>query len=124
MIGRARLLLDEMFTAQIAVQLRERGHDVIAVVQVPGLISSSDEDLLVVATSQGRCVVTANVRDFTAIGAQWNQLGRTHTGIVHIASSVFPQNRGYVGALVTALHAACTGGTIPRAGRELFLRRR
>jgi predicted nuclease of predicted toxin-antitoxin system len=119
----AALLLDEMLSADIAIQLRERGYDAIAVVEVAGLISSSDEDLLLEATAQQRCLVTANVRDFAAISAQWNRLGRVHAGIVHVVSVAFPQNRSYIGALVTALDAAATAGEIPSRGSELFLRR-
>lgn len=117
------LLLDEMFGAAIAIQLRERGHDVLAVVEVPALVSSPDEDLLAAATAQDRCIVTANVRDFTALNAQWARVGRTHAGIVHVVTSAFPQNRSYVGALVTALDSMLRADDAPTADGQFFLRR-
>lgn len=119
----AALLLDEMFAAPIAIQLRERGHDVLAVVEVPTLVSSPDEDLLAAATAQGRCIVTANVRDFAALNTQWARVGRTHAGIVHVVTSAFPPNRSYVGALVTALDSMLRAGEAPTAGSQFFLRR-
>lgn len=61
---RPKLLLDEMLSGEIAAQLRARGHDVRAVVEDPALVSTSDWDLLEYVTAQGRCLVTANVRDF------------------------------------------------------------
>lgn len=119
----ARLLLDEMLSAQIAVQLRDRGNDVIAVVEVPELISSADEDILAAATDQRRCFVTANVRDFAPLNAQWSRLGKVHAGIIHVVTAAFPQDRSYVGAIVTSLGAVIAAGQVPSDGQELFLRR-
>jgi predicted nuclease of predicted toxin-antitoxin system len=119
----ASLLLDEMLGSGIAVHLRDRGHDAVAVVEVAALISMSDEDILASATEQGRCVVTANVRDFATLSARWNRLGKVHAGIIHIVTAAFPQDRGYVGALVTSLDAAIVSGQVPSDGQELFLRR-
>ena len=118
-----RLLLDEMLTARIAAQLRDRGHDVAAVVELSALLSKSDEDILAAAAEQGRCVVTANVRDFAALSARWNQLGKVHAGIIHIVTAAFPQDRSYVGALVTSLDEVISSGQVPTDGGELFLRR-
>lgn len=117
------LLLDEMFSARIAIGLRDRGHDVIAVVEDLALVASSDGDLLVAATAQDRCIVTAKVRDFAALNTHWASTGRTHGGIVHVVSSAFTQDRSYVGAVVTALDAAFGSGELPAPGGELFLRR-
>jgi len=119
----ASLLLDEMLGARIAVQLRDRGHDAVAVVDVVALISMSDEDILAAATEQGRCLVTANVRDFAALSARWNRLDKVHAGIIHIVTAAFPQDRSYIAALVTSLDSAISSGQIPSEGRELFLRR-
>lgn len=123
MTATVRLLLDEMLSAQIAVQLRDRGHDVTAVVEAADLISSSDEDILATATEQHRCLVTANVRDFAALSAQWSRLGKAHAGIVHVVTAAFPQDRSYIGAIVTSLDAAIVAGQVPTDGQELFLRR-
>ena len=57
-----RLLLDEILGADIAVQLRHQGHNVIAVVEDPALVGTPDEELLACADEEGRRLVTANVR--------------------------------------------------------------
>jgi hypothetical protein len=117
------LLLDEMLSDEIAAQLRARGHDVIAVVADPGLIGTPDEDLLAHATSVGRCLVTANVRDFASIHASWSSRGRSHAGIVYIVDRVFPNDRSFLGALATALDAVLGSGKLPSDGAEFYLRR-
>ena len=76
-----RLLLDEMLSGDITVQLRSRGHDVIAVVEDHALTGTPDEELLAYATSIGRCLVTANVRDFAWLSASWSSQGRSHGGL-------------------------------------------
>jgi predicted nuclease of predicted toxin-antitoxin system len=117
------LLLDEMLSGQIGVQLRARGHDVIAVVEDPGLIGTPDEELLAHAASVGRCLVTGNVRDFASVHASWSSRGRSHAGIIYIVNRVFPNDRSFVGAIATALDAVLGSGAVPADGAELHLRR-
>lgn len=112
-----------MLGGHIAEQLRDRGHDVIAVVETPDLIGRPDEDILAAAAEQERCLVTLNVRDLAVLSAEWRRLGRTHAGIVHVATSAFPQDRSFVGAVVTSLTAAIQSGQLPADGQEYFLRR-
>ncbi len=123
MTDAARLLLDEMLSGEIAAQLRARGFDVVAVVEDAALVSMADEDLFAHATSEGRCLVTANIGDFAKIGTEWRSSDRTHAGLLLIANRVFPQNRSLVGAAVSALTALVEAGRTPAAGAETFLRR-
>ncbi len=95
----------------------------IAVVETPDLISLSDEEVLSAATEQGRCMVTANVRDFVTLSGRWARTGRVHAGIVYVVTAAFPQHRSYVGGLVRSLDAAISSGQIPSGGQEFFLRR-
>jgi hypothetical protein len=44
---------------------------VTAVVDDAALVGTPDEELLAYATTSGRCLVTANVRDFAAIPTPW-----------------------------------------------------
>ena len=118
-----RLLLDEMLSGQIARQLREAGHDVTAVVEDRELIGIADEDVLARATADGRCVVTANVRDFAALHAQWASAGRSHAGIVYVVTRVFPQDRSFLGAVVSSLEFAIVHGQLPADGQESYLSR-
>ena len=118
-----RLLLDGMLSGAIARQLREAGHDVTAVVEDRELIGLADEDVLARATADGRCVVTANVRDFAALHAQWASAGRSHAGIVYVVTKVFPQDRSFLGAVVSSLEFTIVHGQIPADGQESYLSR-
>ena len=47
------LLPDEMFTDDIAQQLRTKGYDVISVVADPALVGLPDDQILAYATAEG-----------------------------------------------------------------------
>lgn len=119
----ARLLLDEMLSPVIAVQLEDRGRDVTAVVADPALRRSPDEEVLAVAAAQQRVVVTTNIRDFAVLDRQWRAQGRSHGGILLVPSGTFPQDRGFVGAVVTAVDAATAAGSLPGRDEVVFLPR-
>ena len=118
-----KLLLDEMLSGDIAGQLRAKGHHVIAVVEDPALVGTPDEELLAHATSGGRWLVTANVRDFAAIHASWGSRGRSHAGLIYLVNRVFPSDRSFVGAIVKALDDMIVAGQLPADGAEAYLRR-
>lgn len=63
----ARLLLDEMFSPAIAAELRDRGHDVIAVADRPDLRAKSDEEIFAWSSAERRWLLTENVKDFRPI---------------------------------------------------------
>ena len=118
----ARLLLDEMLAATIAHQLRERGHDVYAITERPHLVSLPDDQVLGLAEAEDRALVTANIGDFATLDGRWAAAGREHGGIVFVTTSAFPQDRGFIGALVTALDAAAHDGKLPGRGQTHYLR--
>ena len=123
MTAQPELLLDEMLSGDIAVQLRAKGHDVTAVVEDLALVGTPDEELLAHATSGGRLLVTANVRDFAAIHASWSSRGRGHAGLIYIVNRVFPSDRSFPGAIVAALNEMILAGQVPAGGTENYLRR-
>jgi predicted nuclease of predicted toxin-antitoxin system len=99
-----RLLLDEMYPAAIAEQLRARGHDVDAVTARAELRALPDPDLFEVAQQEGRAVVTENIGDFSAIADATDQRGTPHHGLVLVDPAKYPRgNRRTVGRLVTQL---------------------
>ena len=57
-----RLLLDEMLSPAIARELRERGYDVLALADQPGWVALSDPDVMTLARTERRAVVTNNLR--------------------------------------------------------------
>jgi len=97
------LLLDEMFSPVIAQQLRARGHDVIAVAADPRLRALDDAELCEWARSNGRRLVTENVKDFRPLLS--GEQAKAGPGILLTSSRTFPRSRRSVGLLVTALES-------------------
>ncbi len=58
------LLLDETFPDDIAQQLRAMGYDIISVAADPALAGLPDDQVLAYATTEGRTLVTANIKDY------------------------------------------------------------
>ena len=100
-----RLLLDEHFSPDIARQLRERGHDVVAARERVELHGLSDRDLLAVASAEDRVVVTENVADFVELHRQSVVGGERHAGLVFTSPRQFPRSRRAIGRVVRALEA-------------------
>lgn len=99
-----RLLLDEMYPAAVADQLRTRGHDVSAVTERPELRSLPDGDVFPVAQTEQRAVVTENIGDFTAIVVDVDLRSVGHFGLVLIDPVKYPRGqRRTIGRLVTHL---------------------
>jgi hypothetical protein len=117
------LLLDEMFSDDIAGQLRKRNHDVLAVVADPGLVALPDDRILAEAATAGRALVTANVKDFIPLDAQHKTAGRQHAGLILVSTKTFPQDRSFTGALTDALTAMLSTPAAIGPDRVVFLRR-
>jgi len=99
-----KLLLDEMLSPDIAQQLRERGHDVKAIA-VSEHAELDDSEVLDIARSQQRAVVTNNVRDFRPLHIDAVQAGGPgHYGMVFMSGS-FRRTRADIGRIVVALEA-------------------
>jgi hypothetical protein len=85
-----RWLIDEMFPAEVAMELGKRGHAATAAVQV--LRALTDGQLLDVAVAEGRVLVTENVGDF--VGLLQDRLG--HGGdaapVVFVVKSALPRD--------------------------------
>jgi len=108
-----RLVLDEMFSPEIASELVKRGHDVVAVASDPGLVGLPDEQVLEWATDQGRCLVTENVKDYEVLRRASAAQGRTHAGLLYCGPRRFPRDRRFLGALVVALDKLIAAGQLP-----------
>lgn len=103
-----RLLLDEMWSHQIAFQLRRRGRDVIAATE-PEHSSrySSTPDPVVFQRAQddGRTIVTDNVADYEAARLEYEIAGQPHHGVIYALAPAFNRHRGdqVIGPMVRAL---------------------
>lgn len=101
-----KLLLDEMWSPEVATQLQLRGHDVIAVVALAHLRSQPDVVIFAVAQSENRTVVTDNVNDFRGLAI--NELNRSgdHAGLILTNNRSLPRHVPRItGKLVRALNA-------------------
>ncbi len=117
-----RLLLDEMIGPRVAEELRGRGFDVVAVAERTDLRALPDDAVLDSAREDGRIVVTVSIGDFARLRRESLAEGRQHSGIVMVTGQAFPQNRGFVGALVNALTAASETSSLPGPGEVAYLR--
>jgi hypothetical protein len=117
------LLLDEMLSDDIADQLRKRGHDVLAVVADASLVGLPDDQILAWAAAADRAMVTANIRDFMPLDAEYKAAGRQHAGLILISTKAFPQDRSFTGAIVDALAALLARPDGIGADRVAFLAR-
>ena len=117
------LLLDEMFSSHIADQLRSKGHDVLAVVGDPALLALPDDQILAHATVTGRALVTANIKDFMPLDAQYRAADQTQAGLIFISSKTFRQDRAYTAAITGALSALLDQDPGLQPGQVIFLPR-
>ncbi|MGH3898352.1 MAG: DUF5615 family PIN-like protein [Pseudonocardiaceae bacterium] len=106
-----RLLLDEMYPPALADALHDKGHDVIAVAASAELAGSDDATVLDVATGDGRCLVTENVRDFAMLVRH-----TSHAGVLFVHSRRWPRTKAGVPTLADALHNAISEGRVPGPG--------
>ena len=101
-----KLLLDEMHAPTVAAMLRDWGHDAVAVKERADLIGMPDEDLLRVATAEGRAVVAENVKHFALLHRHILAAGQRHLGLVFTSAHRFPRSaQSYVQVLADALAA-------------------
>jgi hypothetical protein len=117
------LLLDEMFSDNIAQQLRAKGYEVISVVADSALVGLPDDQVLAYATTEGRALVTANIKDFVPLDGRYRAAGQSHTGLILVSTKTFPQNRGFPATITTALATLLSGTAKIQSGQVLFLTR-
>jgi len=100
-----KLLLDEMFSPAIAAELRDRGHDVVAIKEHPEWQALADPDVVELARREQRAIVTKNIRDFRPLHAELVAAeGPGHPGMVFAPPS-FRLTKADTGQIVSALEA-------------------
>lgn len=77
-----RLLLDEQHDPEVARQLNDRGHDVSALAARELGRNLSDPEVLDLATTEERAVVTEDARDFAVEHRRRLAAGIAHSGII------------------------------------------
>lgn len=82
-------LVDEMFPHAVAEELRDKGHDTVAVFELD-LQGAPDEDLFDLAVQQRRVVVTENFADFAALVEQRQTDDEPCAPVLFARKSSFP----------------------------------
>jgi Domain of unknown function (DUF5615) len=100
-----KLLLDEMLSPAIAREIRARGHDVEPAAGHPDREALSDPDVLALARTEHRAVVTNNLRDFRPL---YNEAitpgGAGHFGMIFMPGS-YRRTKADTGKIIAALEA-------------------
>ena len=84
-----KALLNAHLSPRLAQALRERGHDVVALVERDDIPESAPDSLVMeIAAAEGRAVVTNNIKDFRSIVANRIIRGEGHSGLLLIPHTV------------------------------------
>jgi hypothetical protein len=97
-----------MWTPVIAVELRKRDFDVVAInepAQAGRYAGLPDDEVFELAQADGRTIVTDNVPDYEKARLEWEARGLIHHGVVYALNPPFNRHRGgaVVGQMVNAL---------------------
>ena len=98
-----RLCLDEHYAPHIAVALRERSHDVIAVAAHGELRGVVDEELLAFCVSQRRALLSEDASDFVPLVHELAARGDDHYGLVLTSATSMPRRAATIGIFIEAL---------------------
>ena len=84
-----RLLLDAHISGRaVGRALAEAGHDVRRLDSEYELEGLDDPGVLELAATEGRVLVTANIRDFEPLLREWTGESRSRAGVILVPSSV------------------------------------
>ena len=105
-----KLLLNEMWTPTIAIELRKRRLDVVAITEATcadRYAGMRDDDVFARAQEDGRGIVTDNIADYEKARLDWEARGAAHHGVVYALDPPFNRHRGadVIGEMVKALAA-------------------
>lgn len=85
-----------MFSPRIARELRERGHDVVAVKERPELIGLADRDLVRRKATERRAIVTSDVDDFAEVAGRFARSGEDHYGMLFTSDTRLPRSKAAI----------------------------
>lgn len=89
-----RLLLDEHYAPEIAVELRGRGHDVVAVKERGHLIGRTDRVHFAALPEERRAIVTEGVGDYRPLLRDAMKAGTRTYGLLCVKPTAVPASTG------------------------------
>lgn len=84
-----RWLIDEMLPDSIADALNDKGHDAVSIASL-GLRGAQDSEVLQIAVSDHRVLVTENFADFASLVEKRQQHDEECAPVVFLRKSAFP----------------------------------
>lgn len=113
-----RLLLDTQLSPRhIGVPLTRSGHDVLSLASDPALGVLDDPDVLDLAATERRILITRNARDFAPLLREWAELDGHHAGCILIWTLQTHEFR----AIVTEVGSLIQSRPKPQEWRDLTL---
>ncbi len=80
-MSKPRLYLDEDVRSLLAEVLRQRGYDVLHVIEA-NMESKSDPEQLVYAINHQRAILTHNIKHYVQMAKEYTLKGKKHYGII------------------------------------------
>lgn len=98
-----RLLLDEMYSPEIAGRLRDLGHDAISAIDRGDLRATPDADIFRLMQQEGRVIVTDNHRDYAPLANAALQAREVFCGIIFTSDRSMPRSKRSLPAMTHLL---------------------
>lgn len=98
-----KLLLDEMYSPDVAVRLRARGHDAVSIRERAELLGMSDLQLFSAMAAENRTIVTNNVVDYVPLYRSALAEGGDPAALLLTSDRSMPRNKAGIGRFVSML---------------------
>ncbi len=103
-----KLLLDEMYSPEIARRLRNRGHDAVSIRERPDLTGTTDADLFAAMAAEERTIVTNNVVDYVSLFRRALADGGDHAPLFLTSDRSMPRTKVGIGRFLNVLEDLLT----------------
>jgi predicted nuclease of predicted toxin-antitoxin system len=98
-----KLLLDEMYSPEIAENLRDLGYDVISAHERDDLAATDDQEIFRLMQHEERVIVTNNHRDFAPLANAALQARESFSGLVFTSDRSLPRTKQTIPVMVELL---------------------